>query len=159
APALPFATGSRRAASTPPTRTSALPTTESLAPAAATAAQGPPFAACQTVTPLYEAPRPHTAEARTADPRAELFLLLKGEVGELRAAFASFDDGVVRVLVADPVADAYRLVVVGHLLVRLLRVPRLRQVHRIVDPDVDLHRRRIRLAPHLDRLELIRVLR
>lgn len=56
-----------------------------------------------------------------------------------------------------PVADPQRLVLIVELRVRLLRVPRLDQGRRIVNPHVDLDQPRIHFLPDLDRFDLVRI--
>src|SRR5215216_2945719 len=69
--------------------------------------------------------------------RGARLVLVEREVAELCSAAFRFNDGVVLILSAMPVADAERLVLVIEFCVGLLRVPRLDQGRRVVDPHID----------------------
>ena len=100
-------------------------------------------------------------ETRRAITACLLFVvtLRERQIRNCGRAVLRLEHGVVLILAAVPVADAQVLVRIVQLHVRLLRVPRLGQRRRIVDPDVGARSSFVGLLPDLDGLDLIGVVR
>src|SRR6476646_4947676 len=90
--------------------------------------------------------------------RTDLLLVIRlreREVAELRRALVGLNHRVVRILAAEPIADAQRAVGIRHVLVCLAHEPRLDDRLGVVDPDVDDDSALVYFVPDLDRVELL----